>query len=192
MKIENIFKDIYKYYSIDLGENYGAKENLRQKKIKNKINAEGKKILQDIINIANGYEVVDWTDYESCCYEFKVLLAKNQSILDDDKELIKALNGARKDLRVFVSVLEPYYFLFVEKTEYIETKNKWIFNTIKNNSTEDESLLEKIRGYLVGKGYSELSEREVKTIVPNIQTDLKDFNEVQVFDCLFTDLVSII
>lgn len=191
MKKENILKDIYKYYSINLEGTNDAKERLRQKKIKNKVSIEGKKLLQDIINIANGYEVVDWTEYESCCYEFKVLLARNQSILDDDKELIKVLNGVRKDLRIFVSVLEPYYFLFVEETEYIETKDKWIFKTIKNNSTEVEKLLKKISGYLVEKGYSELSEHEVKIFVPNIQTELKEFNKAQVFDCLFTDLVSI-
>lgn len=192
MEKETILKDIYKYYPINSEENNDTEKRLRQMKIKNKSDIQGKKISQDIANIAKGYKVVNWTDYESCCYEFKVLLAKNQLILDDDKELMKELNGVRKDLRIFISVLEPYYFMFVEETKYIEKKDKWTFNTMKTYSIEIENLLEKISSYLSEKGYVELSDDDVKMIVPGIQTDLKEFNKAQVFDCLFTDLVSII
>lgn len=190
MNKDSILKDIYKYYSIYLENNIYTtkKESLRQNKINQKDIITGKIFYKDILNIALNYTIIDWTDYNSCCYEYKILLYKNQSILDDDIKLMKALKGVRKDLRIFISILEPYYYMFIEKTKYIN--KKWTFEIIKNDDTDNE-LIEKIALYLSNKGYHQLSDKDVTIIVPNIQTDFKELNKANVFDCLFTDLVTI-
>lgn len=166
------------------------KDNLRQKKISNKMIYKNE-ILKNIINIAKEYVVVDWTDNESCCYEFKILLHKNTDILDDDKKLMKYLEGERNDLRIFISVLEPYYYMFIEKTTYSEATDKWIFSIVKAYNKDYAELLKKINGFLSKNGYGKLFEIDVLMPVPNIETEYKEINKVNVFDCLFTDLVNI-
>lgn len=192
---ETLLADIYKYYpsGLNKGNNQNnKKEQLRQKKIKNKNKLLQQEIFKNILDIAKGYAVVDWTEEESCCYEFKVLLHKNQLILDDDIELIRSLNGVRNDLRIFISILEPYYYLFIEEMKYVEEKEAWLFNKIEARDEKVKIMLKEINEYFSKNGYIRLSYHDVKRSVPNIETELKEFNKVIVFDCLFTDLVTII
>lgn len=43
--------------------------------------------------------MLDWTDCDSCCYEFKILLHKGQELLDDDvKILVPNIQTEYKDL----------------------------------------------------------------------------------------------
>lgn len=145
----------------------------------------------DIENLSKDYVLVDWTDNESCCYEFKILLHKNQEILDDDTILVKTLNGERSDLRIFVSILEPCYYMFIERTKYTDANDKWKFDTVKCLNQEITKLLKDIESYFCKKGYRKFFDDEVKEKVPDIETELKEVNEVIVFDCLFTDLVKL-
>ncbi len=191
---ESIFKEIYKYYpmnSYDSESSILKKNNLRLNKIKNKKDSKQKEILRDIQNIVSGYEVIDWTDDESCCYEYKILLHKDKTILDDDKTLIKSLNGKRYDLRIFISILEPCYYEFIEVTQYLDAEDKWMFRRIKDYDVNLMGIVEKIDNYLFEKGYIRLSDNIAKTVVPGIETELKMLNCASVFDCLFTDLVTI-
>ena len=41
-----------------------------------------------------------------------MLLHKNQPILDDDVELLEALNGKQMDLEIYVSLLTKSYYLY--------------------------------------------------------------------------------
>ena len=122
MNNSSILKKIYKYYPLVYEESGTNKVKLRKDKIEQKIIYK-KKLLTKIITIAKGYKVVDWTDTETCCYEFKILLHKYTALLDDDKMLIKNLNGERKDLRIFISVLEPYYCILNSAKNYNEAND---------------------------------------------------------------------
>ncbi len=187
----SILRKIYKYYPLVYEQSNTKKVKLRKKKIEQKVLYK-KKLLTKIITIAKGYEVVDWTDSETCCYEFKILLHKYIDLMDDDKMLIKSLNGERKDLRIFISVLEPYYYMFIEKTSYFDSEDKWEFSTEKSNISEYEKLMGEIISYLSKKGYIGLSHSDVLMLVPEVETTYKEVDNVTVFDCLFTDLVKII
>lgn len=187
---ENIFKYIYKYYSAYCNSLNVEKDIIRRERIINK-GLYSPQILKGIRDIFRGYTVVDWTDDESCCFEFKVLLHKNVDILDDDKILIKKLKGERHDLRIFISALAPYFYMFVEKTMYLETDNRWEFSTIEKYDKEREELLIKTNNFLLEKGYYILKNADVLMLVPDIETEYKESGKVNVFDCLFTDLVTI-
>ncbi|MDD3404167.1 MAG: hypothetical protein PHQ72_12560 [Hespellia sp.] len=190
MVISNILKTIYNYYP-KISESTDEDKTLhRQKKISNKKGKNNKK-LYGLRQIAEGYEVVDWTDDESCCYEYKILLHENVSIMDDDKVLIENLDGTRRDLRIFISVLEPYYYMFLEKTEYLKAEERWNFSTITMSRKKDARVIGKIDEYLSKNKYKKLTSNVVRTLVPDIETQYKECGEVIVFDCLFTDLVDI-
>ena len=188
---------IDKYYANEFEKNKNVfleKKKLRELKIKNK---DGNNILKLLEYLSKDYVVIDWTDKESCCYEYKILLHKNQKILDDDIELQKELKGLRYDLRIFISVLAPYFYMFIDETSYDENNNLWHFNMKKDLEkeylNEDINLLIKnISIELKNKGYIQLFYKDVVRRVSHIETEYKYTNMVNVFDCLFTDLVTII
>lgn len=175
---ENIINFIY--------HSYFAKEVV----IKNL--EEEKNFFMDISNVADVYEVVNWTSEESYCYEFKILLCENQEVLDDDIILMKKLNGVRMDLRIFISAIAPYYYMFTEETKYEEANNKWQFITIENLDKKTEELMKKLDFYINKRNYEKLTSAIAKTIVPGIETEIKELGKATVFDCLFTDMVDII
>lgn len=52
--------------------------------------------LDNLKRIFIRYEVLEWIDFDYCnCYEYKILLHRDQPILDDDVELIHALGGKK-------------------------------------------------------------------------------------------------
>lgn len=190
-----LLKNIYKYYPLNIEEELCTvpkKEKLRKEKISNKGSLKEKEIFGEILSILDNYAVIDWTDPETCCYELKVLLHEKQEILDDDKILIERLGGTRNDLRIFISVLEPYYYMFIEKTEYDKVRDKWKFKTIEIYSELEKELLRKISRCLGKCGYKSISRDDARIIVPKVQTEIKIFGKANVFDCLFTDMVSIL
>lgn len=194
MNGNRLLQDIYFFYptasekdTLDCEKKLACRTN----KIKYKKPLKENDFYDEIQRIAHGFAVVDWTDMNSCCYELKILLHKNQEVLDDDVELMSALNGTRYDLRVFISVLHPYYFLFIEETRYIEALDKWLFNSKSVSSIEGNRLSKEICSYLSQRGYFEITNIIAKEIVPDVQTELKDVGQATVFDCLFTDIMDV-
>lgn len=182
MDKNKLLADVYKYYSIGTVKNE-SKENLRQEKTKNR----HQEFFKALTEFSENYTVIDWTNEESCCYEYKILMHKNQDLLDDDIVLLKALGGVRNDLYIFISALEPYYHIFAEETNYI-TQEELSFKKIEINDPEIKILANKIDDYFSQIGYVKLSEEDVITPVPNVETELRELNKAIVFDCLFTDL----
>lgn len=176
-KLEHIMEFIYHFHI--------AKDDVI------KTSEEEKSLFMDIFNLAGACEVVNWTSGESYCYEFKILLCENQKILDDDIILIKELNGVRMDLRIFISAVAPYYYMFTEETKYDESDNKWQFITVEKTDEKTEELVKKIDCCMKKRNYEKLTPTIVKTTVPGIETELKESGQATVFDCLFTDMVDI-
>lgn len=151
----------------------------------------GRYLLQILHAVFQGYVVVDWTNLQAAnCYEYFILLHKDQPILDDDLQLIKALGGKRTDLRLFVSILAKYYYFFIEETSYDEKFNRWSFDSVNQITTQIAENINCLRERMNLEGYIELSTEVINTPVKGIETELVPKNKVKVFHCLFTDLTT--
>lgn len=192
----NILNDVYKYYpcAVEFESicEKNEKNHLRKSRICDRDKVFESRVFEDISDIFGGYAVVNWTDYKSCCCEFKILLHENQPLPDDDLELIGALGGERRDLLIFVSILEPYYYILAEEAVYSQNNDEWYFNKIHIEDEKIGRLIERLQNYFIENGYTELLDEEVKIHVPSVQTELRNIEEATVFDCLFTNLFKII
>lgn len=96
------------------------------------------------------------------------------------------------DLRLFISILGPFYYWFIEASSYDQSTGQWSFATTElSPSSQLNRSLERTLDNLSLKGYEEVPRRIARMVVPNVETELKETGAVSVFDCLFTDLVSI-
>ncbi len=123
------------------------------------------------------------------CYEFRILLYENQPILDDDTELIKCLGGKRLDLFLFVSILANYYYFFILETRDFSSE-QWSFQHVEQQK-RDSSYANKLRNLMTENGYEELDHEIINTVILDIETEFKNKGEVKIFDCLFTQLITI-
>lgn len=183
-----IMSKIYENYS---KEEENIQEEIRQKYFKNKTNLDIAAISKGIIDLCKQYKVVDWIDEESCCYEFKILLHENQEILDDDIELIETLGGERNDLRIFFSIFDKFYYMFLEKTKYDFLQKKWYFYTIKKYSPKQKQIVQRIVDYMDRMKWTRISDLVAGTRIPDIELELIEAGQATVFNCLFTDKVDI-
>ena len=183
-----IEEKIYDYYS---KEKMNIQEKIRQMSIKGQSDMEFKRINKEIKSLFSEYAIIDWTDEDSCCYELHILLHEMQEILDDDIELITLLGGKREDLRIFFSVIDKYYYRFLERTEYNFSNKRWNFYTINNYSQKQEQLVKKLDNYMDMRKWIKITDSVARTKIPNIETELKYFGQATVFNCLFTDKIDI-
>lgn len=145
-----------------------------------------------IKRIFEKFEVVNWTDMESFnCYEYRVLLHPNQSILDDDTELMKVLGGKRMDLFLFVSVLGKYYYLFVNETIYNQVSSEWTFKKIFDYPEKLKGEIEELQKFFNREGYYGISNHIAHEVVDDVETELIEKGKVKIFNCLFTDIILI-
>ena len=62
------------------------------------------------------YPLINWSNLEDYPdIEYKILLHKHQDILDNDNLLLEELNGVRKDLYLWISIIGKYYYYTIEK-----------------------------------------------------------------------------
>ena len=142
--------------------------------------------------IFDNYEVINWTDFGSSNgYEYRILLHQNQLILDDDILLINSLGGKRLDLFLFISILDNYYYFFVNETILDNHTNKWEFRDVSNYSTEIQNVIGEMQSVLSQNGYIEITSELANTIIEDVETELKGKGKARIFDCLFTDLIAI-
>jgi len=145
-----------------------------------------------IKKIFDKYEVINWTDMESFnCYEYRILLHQNQSVLDDDTELMKVLGGKRIDLFLFLGVLSKNFYFFVNETTFNLVNDEWKFNKIFDYPEKINKEIEDLILFLDKEGYSKIDNDIAHEIVRDIETELIDKNKVMIFNCLFTDLILI-
>jgi hypothetical protein len=163
-------------------------KKLRQKNLNNlNLGEDLKEALQVILK---QYGIINWTDIDSSnCYEYRVLLHKNQPILDDDIELIESLGGTRFDLYLFVSILNNYYYYFVSKSMFDFDLNKWGFENIQNYNKEIQCIVDEISAFFATKGYEMIPKKIAETFVEDIDTEYIEKGKVKVFNCLFTELI---
>lgn len=198
INIDKALEVINLYYPLNL--NYGSvqyKKSLPYKRLlklrlSHKNNNEiCNELYRNLCKVFEGYEVSNWTDLDSYnCYEFRILLHKNQPILDDDIKLIEELGGKRLDIHLFISILEKCYFYYINETTYDSITKKWSFRNIYEfNGLYD--ILKDMDYIFDLNGYEKISYEVVNTIVSNIETELIEKGKVKVFNCMFTELFDI-
>ena len=184
-----ILEKIYKYYpknkNFDSEEYQSSDEYLKQQKKRKEAleNIEYKHYLEEKLKIIfKNFIVSDWTDLTAYnCYEYRVLLHKNQSILDDE----------RLDLFIFVSILEKYYYVQFNKSKYEPESDKWKFEVLKKHHEGSKKELKKLNDFLSSEGYTELKDGIIRKKVKDVGTELKNIGKATIFSCLFTDIIEI-
>ena len=159
--IEKIKKVIYSNFSqsisyLDIEYKMQKEYIYRQKKIGEnyKVIMQNMKLEKKLNKIFEQYCVVDWTDYDDLkCLEYKILMHKNQKILDDDIELMEELHCSRKDMVLFISLLEKYYYYYFQETTYSFVEKRWTFNEINMFNISEVNDMEK---YMNQNGYNRL------------------------------------
>ena len=197
--LDKILETIYFYYPQNISysdRKYHLSTQIKRLVRKRREHSENGsysyQINEILAQIFEDYEVIDWTDLESANdYEYRILLHQNQLILDDDILLINSLGGKRLDLFLFISILDNYYYFFINETILDNHTNKWVFKYISTYSTEIKNVIDKMQAVLFQNGYIEITSELANTIIEDVETELKGKGKARIFDCLFTDLISI-
>jgi len=192
--LNEILDIIYYYYPQNCqysSDNYqNSVEYLRYKRKINDINPReelAEKIFSCLKDIFEENSITKWTNMEIPSLHFSMLTNRNQPILDDDEELLNALNGRRIDLEIYISSLTNYYYTFGIETIRTSPSSELIFNIKKENQILSKEESQKLEDVLLSVGFDKLNDEIVHAIVPNIETDLLYNGEVKVFNCLFSD-----
>ena len=197
----NVLKIIGKYYS---REQYGSPEYLHSKEYK-----RYKKILEDkalfkikqkeyydmLCKVFPHYYVMRWDNMTYPCIQFSILLHKDQPILDDDVELMEALGGKRYDLDIFISRISNYYYAYTSEYVYNQGQDPdWVFDSHGPAFALKKKYLKRLKSEMKKRGVSKLSRAVAHVKVPFIETELlpvpEHNDEVRVFNCLFSDMVT--
>ena len=141
--------------------------------------------------IFSRYKVVDWIDQEEPkCFEYRILLHRDQDLLDDDIILISELGGRRVDLYLFISSIGEYYYYFLKETIYNLETNKWSFSTFLCKDDKVNRSIKQLKKFLVSNKYKEISSNIINYTINDVETEFKSIGQATIFDCLFTDLIS--
>lgn len=183
---------IKKYYLI--GSTFGAKSKeykaykkaIKDSKPNRKRQKEYYKLLSSLFP---KYFIKQWEDPTSPSFRYTILLHKNQEILDDDMELLNALNGKRFDLEIFISKISDYFYTYTTETLYDGTE--WKFDTYSSTYLLKKKHLKKLKQEFEKKGLRFLDRELAHMEVPFVETELlpQHNHSVEVFNCLFSDRV---
>ncbi|GGG75083.1 hypothetical protein [Paenibacillus radicis (ex Gao et al. 2016)] len=167
-----------------------SKEYARLCNKRSEFEGESKFFAKEIQRTLPNYAVVDWTNLaEYNCMQFKVLILENQKIIDDDIQLIQALGGSRIDLMLYVSVLGDFYYYYYVQTSYHDGIWKFKDHLVRNE--EMKRISSKIELLMSGKKLIKLEDIICKHVVPDLETELLNFGEVTIFNCLFTEIETV-
>jgi hypothetical protein len=133
----------------------------------------------------------NYTATEFPCFEYKVLLARVDDLLDNDYKLLHKLGDERNDIEIFVSKLGNFYTYGCYKTKFMpnndgEKGDLDFFRTKIPNEFKDVEL--KMRKYLYTKNLEYLSPIDVCDIIPDISTQYTEIGETTIFNLLFISL----
>jgi hypothetical protein len=136
-------------------------------------------ILDRLQTACPDYAVRDFTNLaDNFCYQAEILLHQNTPFLDDEALLIK-LGGSRLLLRLFVSVLGPFYHLYVEKMD-----ESYQFEIVEN-----KQITPVVQEVIEGYGYHFLDRNKLLEPVPDMTTPFHNQGEVVLFHCVFSDFM---
>lgn len=194
---ENEFKDLFntiysyypKYYSFGSKLYMNSSEYLNYQKIllnKNNRIKLGDKCYFILKQVFKNYVVKKWESIEYPSLHYSVLLHYNQPILDDDLDLLFALNGKRFDLEIYVSLISNYFYSYIIETNLIN--DELIFNYHESKKVISKEQEELLYNKMTSIGLKKLKKNIANLAVPNVETELLYKDSVKVFNCLFSDI----
>ncbi|MBQ3583245.1 MAG: hypothetical protein IJA27_00865 [Lachnospiraceae bacterium] len=191
--MSNVLDGIYNFYPPKCrysGEQYQTSKEYKKYLEVTTNSLQRKKVDKMVYGIVesvfDGYYIKKWTNTEQPSIHYSVLLHKNQPILDDDVELLEALNGKRMDLEIYVSLLTKSYYLYGLETR--KQGELWEFDVFDFSLIIEKEKMNNLVQMFSEKGYSKLSKECVNENVPLIETELHEEGEAKVFQCLFSEL----
>lgn len=149
------------------------------------------KLFNGIKKAAQGYHVKDFTDEEFPGLAFKVLLHENQDILDDDRELIEALGGTKYELEVYVSMISPFFCMYVNRTDYQKENDVEIWSFSVTHDFPNIAVVERVKDYLLSQNKKEISLLNALVLVDERDVPYTKEEKATIFDCLFDNMVTI-
>lgn len=196
IKILNIIGQYYPKECEFISQDYiNSKEYKKYKRVINNLplfKQKEKEYYNMICSIFSQYYVKRWTNTTYPCFQFSVLLHKNQDILDDDVELMDALGGRRYNLEIFISRISNYYYAYTSEEIYDKTQNEnWTFDSHSATYILQKDNLKRLQKEMKKKEIKKLNKKLAHIKVPFIETELlpRQGREVEVFNCLFSDMV---
>lgn len=149
------------------------------------------KLFNGIKKAAQGYHVKDFTDEEFPGLAFKVLLHENQDILDDDRELIEALGGTKYEIEVYVSMISPFFCMYVNRTDYQKENDVEIWSFSVTHDFPNIAVVERVKDYLLSQNKKEISLLNALVLVDERDVPYTKEEKATIFDCLFDNMVTI-
>lgn len=196
---KKILKIIEKYYPKECA--FSSQEYLdskEYKKFKKIINDEDcfrqkeKEYYEMICSIFSQYYVKRWDNMTYPCFQFSVLLHKNQSILDDDIELMDELGGRRYNLEIFISRISNYFYVYTSEDIYCKNQiENWMFQSHSATFLLEKKYINRLKKEMKRIGINKLNRTMAHIKIPFIETELLPSrnHEVEIFNCLFSDMI---
>ena len=199
VEYQEVFSIIYKYYPKFLNYDDRRYKKTKQYEQLKKILNDNKtfqkelKRYHDIIgNLFEDYAIVYKRNSSYPSYHYSILLEKNQDILDDDVDLMRALGGHRFNLEIFISRLCEYYYVYTTEDVY-KGNGVWQFFSYNEKKRIDPKLIEELHIILKKQGLKQLSYGEAHATVPyliSIELLPCEGKDIKVFNCLFSDMIT--
>lgn len=140
-----------------------------------------------IKTVFNEHFVEDFSSDDYWSYEFIVLATKVDDVLDNDFELLKKLNGTRKDILIYISKISNFYYYTFSTTKLVGNMLRFEYEDLSPVFKEE---LSELNCYMESQNYSLLSTEQISKVIPDIETECVEMGHARVFDLLFTDLYS--
>ena len=116
---------------------------------------------------------------DNSCYQAEIFLHKNIPFLEDDEALLTRLGSPRLLLRLFVSVLGPFYHCYVE-----QMTDSYQFELVE--LVESHPLMPVVQKVVDGQGYHFLAQDKLLELLPTLTTPFHNQGEVVLFHGLFS------
>ena len=196
-QLSEIQQTIDTYYQTDISSDraayFATSEYFRLRQARAKGEADNQdwlEILAQIKQLSPDYNLRDITNLaDNSCYEAELLLHKNISFSEDYKAMALAVGGTRLVLRLLVTVLAPYYHLYIEGMSYDATSNRYDFHAVTSNTHAE--IVQHAKQIVEAQGYHFLEREILETIMPDLSTEYHGAGEASIFRCLFGDLVGL-
>jgi hypothetical protein len=196
--LSEIQRIIYTYYQANIPSEQAAyfitPEYFRLRQARAKAEANNQdwlEILAQIRQLSPTYSLRDITNLaDNSCYEAELLLHKNLTFSEDYRTMILATGGTtRLVLRLLISVLAPYYHLYIEGLSYDAGSNRYDFRAVI--SKEHAAIVQQAHQIVQARGYNLLERDILERVMPELSTEYHGAGEASIFRCLFGDLVGL-
>lgn len=138
---------------------------------------------------SKGHIFINENRAHDACFEYRVLCEKVPDVLDDDRELLASLGGAKTEVHIFVSKIANVFTAFCLRTE-LETNERgevWTFE--KRDFNGDAAIIfGAVREYLEKRGCEYIDDQKTYVVVPDIGTEFTAPGETTLFNLLFTPM----